>query len=227
LNAGPNAGVAERATTYAAPPPPPSSVVRPAFEDDWDIDGMPPPPDNFPADWETEWQPSFENAELASRPEPKPDTRPVAWPPLPDQRASEPKPIVASKPTEAARESIVPQPAEPKPAPPLKAAPPALPSLYVPLARAEKDKEHPPRQITVMLRSRGEKDRDQLRIKTLYGTLISFHGIDRFSFQIYEGGKGHLIDFPNDTTRVCPELLARLQKLVGEDSWRVEDITFQ
>ncbi len=107
------------------------------------------------------------------------------------------------------------------------AIPPALPSLYVPLARAERDKEHPPKQITLILRSMGEKDRDKLRIKTLYGTLISFHGIDRFSFQIYESGKGHLIDFPNDTTRICPELLARLQKLVGEDSWRVEEITFQ
>ena len=122
---------------------------------------------------------------------------------------------------------MIPLPVEPKPDVPTRQAPPVLPSLYVPLARAEKDKEHAPRQITIMLRSMGEKDRDHLRIKTLYGTLISFHGIDRFSFQIFERGKGHLIDFPNDTTRVCPELLARLQKLIGEDSWRVEDITFQ
>ena len=36
-----------------------------------------------------------------------------------------------------------------------------------------------------MLRAMADKDRDKLRIKTLYGTLISFHGRDRFSFQIY------------------------------------------
>ncbi len=99
-----------------------------------------------------------------------------------------------------------------------------MPSLYVPLAQADQDKDHPPKQITVMLRSMGDKDRDKLRIKTLYGTLISFHGHDRFSFQIYEGGRGHLIDFPNDTTRVCPEMLARLEKLLGSESWRVEEI---
>ena len=102
-----------------------------------------------------------------------------------------------------------------------------LPSLYIPLAQEEKDKEHPPQQITVMLRSTGDKERDKRRIKTIYGTLISFHGRDRFSFQIFENGSGYLIDFPNDTTRVCIEVLDRLKKLMGEESWRVEEITFQ
>ncbi len=36
-----------------------------------------------------------------------------------------------------------------------------------------------------------------------------------------------IIDFPNDTTRICPELLERLKKLMGEENWRVEEITFQ
>jgi hypothetical protein len=99
--------------------------------------------------------------------------------------------------------------------------------LYVPLAKENKDKDHPPRQITITLRSTGDKERDKRRIKTLYGTLISYHGRDKFSFQIFESGKGHLIDFPNDTTRVCPELLERLKKLMGEEAWRVEEITFQ
>ncbi|MBE0671195.1 MAG: hypothetical protein IH588_11450, partial [Anaerolineales bacterium] len=77
------------------------------------------------------------------------------------------------------------------------------------------------------LRPTGDKDRDKRRIKTLFGTLISYHGRDKFSFQIFENGKGHLIDFPNDTTRICPELLDRLRKLMNEDAWRVEPITFQ
>jgi len=79
----------------------------------------------------------------------------------------------------------------------------------------------------MIVRSTGEKDHDRRRIKTIYGTLISFHGKDRFSFQIFENGSGYLIDFPNDTTRVCPEMLERLKKLTGEESWRVEEITFQ
>ena len=49
-------------------------------------------------------------------------------------------------------------------------------------------------------------------------------GHDRFSFQIYANGQGHLIDFPDDTTRVCAELLDRLKKLLGEESWRVDEI---
>lgn len=102
----------------------------------------------------------------------------------------------------------------------------SLKSIYIPLAK-EEDKDHPPKQITVNLRSSGDKEEDRRRIKTIYGTLISFHGRDRFSFQIFENGGRHLIDFPNDTTRICPELFQRLLKLMGEESWRVEEITFQ
>jgi DNA polymerase-3 subunit alpha len=203
--------------------------------DDWDSQSMPPPPDNFPANWESEWQPSFENAALAARAEPKPDektatTSAVTTPTESAEAQSvttQPKPA-PTRPIETAREAVLRHPTEAKPLPPLmepvEQEAPALPSLYVPLAQAEKDQDHPPKQITVMLRSLGDKDRDKLRIRTLYGTLISFHGRDRFSFQIFESGKGHLIDFPNDSTRICPEMLTRLQKLVGEESWRVEEI---
>jgi hypothetical protein len=102
-----------------------------------------------------------------------------------------------------------------------------IPSLYVPLIHEEGNRDHPPQQITVLLRSTGDKERDKRRIKTLHGLLISFHGRDKFSFHIFENGQGHLIDFPNDTTRICPELIERLKRLMGEESWRVEEITFQ
>jgi len=64
------------------------------------------------------------------------------------------------------------------------------------------------------LRSTGDKERDKRRIKTLYGTLISFHGHDRFSFLIPPGkdGEGHLIDFPQDTTALA------LKKIDGRGS---------
>jgi hypothetical protein len=99
--------------------------------------------------------------------------------------------------------------------------------MYVPLAKENKDKEHPPRQLTITLRSTGDHERDKRRIKTLYGLLTAQHGRDKFSFQIFENNKGYLIDFPNDTTRICPELLARLKKLIGEEVWRVDEIVFQ
>ena len=193
-------------------------------------DDMPPPPDNFPTGWDSEWQPSFENAEIAARPEPKVENGLVNAPHttiLPgveereegsidhDEREQAETPreaLLAVQPVESAL------PTEPAHIPP---------SLYGTLAKEEQGKEHPPQQITVLLRSTGDKERDKRRIKTIYGTLISFHGRDRFSFQIFENGKGHLIDFPNDTTQVCLKMLERLKKLMGEESWRVEEITFQ
>ena len=214
-----------------SPPPParqasekpaPAYAAKPAGEEVWDDTTIPPPPDNFPEDWDTQWQPSFEEATLAARPEPRVESKPVAAP-RPQPEPVRPQPQLAQEgqePAEAAREPVAVQTMKVE-------LPPIPPSLYVPLAREEKDKDHRPQQVTVILRSTGEKDHDRRRIKTIYGTLISFHGKDRFSFQIFENGSGYLIDFPNDTTRVCPEMLERLKKLMGEESWRVEEITFQ
>ncbi|MCB9111561.1 MAG: DNA polymerase III subunit alpha [Anaerolineales bacterium] len=177
----------------------------PAYDFD---DDVPPPPDNFPDGWETEWQPSFDDAALAAKPAPKFKKNEEVTPPL------------VTRAVEALSQAGVTDPAEDRDEA-------VIPSLYVPLAKENKDKDHPPQQITVTLRPTGDKERDKRRIKTLYGTLISYHGRDKFSFQIFESGKGHLIDFPNDTTRICPELLERLKKLMGEENWRVEEITFQ
>ncbi len=186
----------------------------------WDDPNIPPPPDNFPDDWDTQWQPSFEDATIAARPEPRVDRQPVSAPRLQTEAVQAQVEHEEREQEEAAREAVAVHSIkiEPHPVPP---------SIYIPLAKEEKDKDHPPRQITVTLRTTGEKDHDRRRIKTIYGTLISFHGKDRFSFQIFENGSGHLIDFPNDTTRVCVEMLERLKKLIGEESWRVEEITFQ
>lgn len=171
-------------------------------------DDMPPPPDNFPDGWDNEWQPSFDEAAIAAKPAPKFKKDEPITPPLVTRAVTALTQAEALNPAEDKDDAFI-------------------PSLYVPLAKENKDKDHPPRQITIILRSTGDKERDKRRIKTLYGTLISYHGRDKFSFQIFENGKGHLIDFPNDTTRICPELLERLKKLMGEESWRVEEITFQ
>ena len=186
----------------------------PSDEAGWEGEG-PPPPEAFPPGWEQAWQPSFEAAELAARPEPAAQQDASS-------RANAPAAEAQADITEAGsgseKEAERDVPAAP---PPLR-----LPSLYVPVSQAENG-QRPPQQLTILLRPTGDRERDKRRIKALHGTLISFHGRDRFSFQIFEGGKGHLIDFPNDTTRVCPEMLERLKKLMGEESWRVEEIAFQ
>jgi DNA polymerase-3 subunit alpha len=205
-------------------------------------DDTPPPPDNFPAGWDSEWQPSFDKAAIAARPESKraQTEQPVTPPP----QALEP--VSPQDETGDASAKIPPEETGSTQSPrievmavshidttsPIAGAglrhnePPILPSLYIPLAETE-DREHPPQQITILLRPSHDNEIDKRRIKTIYGTLISFHGRDRFSFQIFENGKGHLIDFPNDTTRICPELMARLKKVAGDESWRIEPILLQ
>lgn len=169
---------------------------------------MPPPPDNFPDGWDNEWQPSFDEVAIASKPEPKFKKDEPVTPPLVTRAVEALATVEELEQAEERREAVI-------------------NSMYVPLVKENKDKEHPPQQITIMLRPTGDRDRDKRRIKTLYGTLISHHGRDKFSFQIFENGNGHLIDFPNDTTRIGPELFERLKKLMGEEGWRVEEITFQ
>jgi hypothetical protein len=209
------------APRQAAEKPAAVYAAKPPVEVTWDDVDIPPPPENFPDHWETQWQPSFEEAIIAARPEPKAEPQPARSPHPPVPAVNEQQPESKERDqTGITRETMAIQT--------MRVEFPQVPaSLYVPLAKEEKDKDHPPRQITVVLRSTGDKDHDRRRIKTIYGTLISFHGRDRFSFQIYENGSGYLIDFPNDTTRVCPEVLERLKKLMGEESWRVEEITFQ
>jgi len=182
--------------------------VTPAYIPDADLGDMPPPPDNFPDGWDVEWQPSFDEAAVASKPEPKFKKNEPVTPPLVVRAVSALANVEEPDQREERREAI-------------------LPSMYVPLVKENKDKEHPPKQLTVTLSSTGDHERDKRRIKTLHGLITSHHGRDKFSFHIFENDKGYLIDFPSDTTRIHPELLAQLKKLIGEENWRVEEITFQ
>ncbi|MBE9524856.1 MAG: DNA polymerase III subunit alpha [Chloroflexi bacterium] len=82
-------------------------------------------------------------------------------------------------------------------------------------------------RITVILRPKLGKVRDNLVIRRVFGQLISHPGLDRFALHIFEGGSGYLLEFPNYTTQLTPELIADLRFLVGEENVRVEPITFQ
>jgi DNA polymerase-3 subunit alpha len=101
---------------------------------------------------------------------------------------------------------------------------PKIPVATLPLTLEE---DHAPQMVTVILRPSGDSDRDIRRISRLHGTFISYPGRDRFAFQIFEGGLGHLIEFPNDTTHLCTELAALLTGAVGEENVRVEPILYQ
>ncbi len=105
---------------------------------------------------------------------------------------------------------------------------PPLPAVLPPRSFSTPESDNtPPQLISILLRPSGNPERDRRRIKHIYGILISYPGSDHFSFRIFENGKGYLLDFPNDTTRVCSDMLERLKKLIGEDSWRVEPLVYQ
>jgi DNA polymerase-3 subunit alpha len=89
------------------------------------------------------------------------------------------------------------------------------------------DADHPPQMITAILRPSDDPIRDQRRIRRLHGTFISYPGKDHFTLHIFENGRGHLIEFPNDTTHLCAELLDKLKGMVGEENIRIEPITYQ
>jgi len=80
---------------------------------------------------------------------------------------------------------------------------------------------------TIVLRSTGDKARDILRLRRVYGILISEPGNDRFAFYVIERDRGYRFEFPNDTTSISKELQARLENVVGDGNVIVEPITYQ
>ena len=82
------------------------------------------------------------------------------------------------------------------------------------------------RMLTVVLRSSTDKTRDVLRLRRIHGIIMTYPGDDRFAIQVYEKGRGYLLEFPNSTTGITQELLDRLHGLVGVENIRVDVITF-
>jgi len=76
--------------------------------------------------------------------------------------------------------------------------------------------------ITVILKNRGDLLRDKLRLRHVYGTLISYPGNDRFAFQIIEKDQAHLLEFPNASTKISKNLINQLRDMLGRDNVQVE-----
>ncbi len=132
-----------------------------------------------------------------------------------------------------------PPPSE-EPAPPVKPAAAPLPvaaaPIYVPpppsLAPIPRPAEkratdQPPQMVTLVMRPCGSKERDVRRLKVLYGLLRSYAGKDRFAFMVFEGSHYYVIEFPNESTCLTPELLSKLRAKIGDENVRVETIKIQ
>jgi DNA polymerase-3 subunit alpha len=215
---GEEAGVAESAESF----------MEVEEEDDF-----PPPPSPFPLDWElasavieavAEPEVSKSLAETGISGDPERETSQTESPSLAEETSqtadeeisptlTEAAPAVAETAANTAKDVIKPE-----------APAPLLPYMLnsLPLADGETVQ-----MITVVLRPSGDKVRDNLRIRQIYGTLIAYPGKDRFAFQVFERGRGYLIEFPNFTTGLCAELVNRLNIFIPEGNLRIEPITFQ
>ncbi len=81
------------------------------------------------------------------------------------------------------------------------------------------------KMITVVIRANyNEGDVGTLRMKRVIGLMRSYHGRDHFELLIFEYGRPYQLDFPNDTTGYCSELLRRLQKMVGEENVQIKTL---
>jgi DNA polymerase-3 subunit alpha len=192
----------------------PAAPIQP-IPDVTDMDDEPP---EEPPDWENYASGGVSFAEKAlavSSQQSEVDDQPAAVDPIPDVGRA---PILAPQSTIKNQQSAISQVS------PVILVTPKVPAASRPVRL---DDEHPPQILTVILRPSGDSQRDIRRISRLHGTFISYPGKDRFAFQIFEEGRGHLIEFPNDNTHLCPELLITIKDAVGEENLRIEPILYQ
>ena len=210
---------------------------------------MPPAPDPFPDGWDENGMSGITSIPVVTRlPKSTRIAPPVIQPveplavrgaekeseapgPLVGQDASVASPPRKDKVSVAAAGQPIAQASTETPAPlplvEIKAEDEAgpLPNYLVPpVSGTAVDSVH---MITVVMRSSGDKTRDVLRVRRIYGLVMSYPGSDRFAFHVFERGQGYLVEFPNFTTGYCSELVAKLQQLVGADNIRIDKITFQ
>jgi DNA polymerase-3 subunit alpha len=203
----PQAGRKPAGPTRAVERPAPVQPKPPSSRPVSGSDDEPPLPED-PPDWEND-QPfeaaSVSNSRVANTPD-----NPVEEPQDPLQVGSPP-------------------PAQAGVVPTLVTPPPAIltPKMAASAFPVRLEADHSPQILTVILRPTGDSQRDIRRISRLHGTFISYPGKDHFAFLIFEEGRSHLIEFPNDSTNLCADLLARVKEAVGEENLRVEPILYQ
>ncbi|MGH2582431.1 MAG: DNA polymerase III subunit alpha [Anaerolineales bacterium] len=202
-------------------------------------DSLPEPPEAFPPGWEQAVEGEYPlskggetvNDESIPQEEPIPVSQDAFVEPAPMLAANHQKDNQESDMIEASQDDQAPQDAI-NHSNSLEAAAiervdraEILPFITPPPAKRERG-ERRPRLATIYLRSKGDKFRDILHMRRVHGALISYPGNDRFTFYVFEGRSGYLLEFPNESTDLNEDLIARLEELVGENNLRIEDINY-
>jgi hypothetical protein len=84
-----------------------------------------------------------------------------------------------------------------------------------------------PRLLTIRLTSTGDAQRDARRLRRVHGLLLSYPGVDRFVFHVFEASRQYHLEFPNSTTGFCKDLFTQLTLLLGEGMVAVERLRLQ
>jgi DNA polymerase-3 subunit alpha len=115
--------------------------------------------------------------------------------------------------------SIEPQLApEPRPAPLITDwAEADLPDLSdLDLSPFEDVPPQPERWIMIYFQRSDDAEKDRRRLRRLHGVLTEYPGKDRFSIVIEDNKQSYKMEFPNDTTSYCDDLVQDLLTVVGE-----------
>jgi DNA polymerase-3 subunit alpha len=203
-------------------------VLPSDWDDDWERD-IPPPPEDYPQDQE------LRNIVITAIEDPEAARELAKMDPVQKSNSESDRDNIKNKQQTIEKDTPVPlvdnkttlpviSPSEPEDKNESKAAIVSPTYIVAPLDHTGGDTVN---ILTITLRPTGDSVRDNVRIRQIYGTLIAYPGSDRFAFQVFERGKGYLIEFPNFTTGVCPELLARLKLFVSPEHCQVEPIRFQ
>jgi DNA polymerase-3 subunit alpha len=99
-----------------------------------------------------------------------------------------------------------------------------LPPFIISPTPIQAGPEHEPRMITIILRSSGDKEQDVRRLKCVHGALKASPGHDRFALHVFEKGRRFLLEFPNESTGISPDLISKLTKFVREENIRIDPI---
>ena len=181
----------------------------------WNGSDTPQPASKSPVSEPVKAQPQRAMAEAKTDPKTVEPTKPDAT--KPPEKVEKPIPVDAEPASAKLKET--PSDAQPEaPKPPLVAPP-------TPEEQAERKSS--PKMATIVMRSLGDKERDILRMRRIYGMLISDPGPDRFAFYVIERSRGYRLEFPSDTTHLTDELRRKLEKLMGAENVIIEPITIQ
>lgn len=195
-------------------------------------DDLPPEPDLFPDDWDSPFEDSMDDVDEESAEEKEkenmsedeifkeivPEEEPVLAKDS-DMRRKEIKDVPLTIPSDMLSAGVVVDKLSEEPG----IFPPSPPEKVMSTPEEASESQ----MATIVLRSTGDKARDILRLRRVYGILISEPGNDRFAFYVIERDRGYRFEFPNDTTSISKELQARLENVVGDGNVIVEPITYQ